>query len=125
LKVAIKQGAGYMLVSLSGTFDAHWAGAVGDRISFSIQEYSQGRPLDVDLIVDLSEVAYISSGAIRVLLELHRRIEGAGRKFAVCNPAPQVSKVMQTSGLYNVFAFYPSVEAAARTLAGFRSPRTP
>jgi len=119
MKVAITQNPRYLLVRLDGNFDANWASAVGDRIEFSLQEYSRGQPLDIDLVIDLGGVAYISSGAIRVLLTLQRKMEGAGRKLALCDPGPQVSQVMQLSGLYDLLAFYPSPDAAARALEGY------
>ncbi|HOO77783.1 MAG TPA: STAS domain-containing protein [bacterium] len=120
MNISINENSGYLQVDLEGNFDANWSQAFSDRIDFALQENRQGRALDLDLVIDLSGVSYISSGGIRVLLALHRKMQGAGRRLALCDPGPQVSQVMRISGMYDLFAFYPSVGAAERHLREFR-----
>lgn len=124
-KINLEEKSGYLLLTLEGNFDANWAPAVGDKVVFKLQEISGGASLDIDLVIDLGEVTYISSGALRVLLVLEKKMKGAGRRLAICNPSPRVSEVIKTVGMYGHFIICPSVNsavAALKTMGGGFNP---
>jgi anti-anti-sigma factor len=107
-----------MVISLNGRFDADVSLRLGERVDFEIEGRMGGGPIDFDVIVDMGDVPYISSGAIRVLLSLHKRLAAAGHRLAVCDLQPLVAKVIDISGLFGLFNIYPSVEDARENLAG-------
>lgn len=115
-KIKLEEKSGYLLLTLGGNFDANWAMAVGDKVDFKLQEISGGTSLDIDLVIDLTEVDYISSGALRVLLGLEKKMKGAGRRLVICNPSSRVSEIMKTVGMYGHFIICPSVNSALSAL---------
>lgn len=49
--------------------------------------------------IDLSQVSYLSSSGLRVLLLAHRRQQARGGRLVVCNSAPKVARVLRMAGL--------------------------
>lgn len=53
--------------------------------------------------VDLSEVTYISSAGLRVLVMLHRRAEAAGAKVTMTGLNPRLRFIMRAVGFLELF----------------------
>jgi anti-anti-sigma factor len=58
----------------------------------------RGEAID-ELIVDLSGLTYIDSVGIGLLVASRRRLDAEGRTFSVRNPAPQVRRLLEITGL--------------------------
>jgi len=67
------------------------------------------------IIVDLSEVTYLSSSGLRVLLFVHRETEGAGGLVLV-NPRDVVKKVIDIAELDDFLTQAKTVEEAIAIL---------
>src|SRR5262245_13257501 len=80
-------------LQLQGRFDANWADHVGKAIESAIR----GGQHEVDL--DFSEVNYISSAGIRVLLKYYKQLKAARGSLRVLKPQPSVLSVLQLSGI--------------------------
>jgi anti-sigma B factor antagonist len=52
-----------------------------------------------DVIVDLADLTYIDSVGIGLLVASRRRLDAEGRSFSVRNPAPQVRRLLEITGL--------------------------
>ncbi|OPY39138.1 MAG: STAS domain protein [Methanoregula sp. PtaU1.Bin051] len=67
------------------------------------------------VILDFSNVPYISSGGLRVLLATAKKLRGSGESFALCSLNPEVTKIMTLAGFTTIFTIYSSEgEAIAR-----------
>ena len=76
---------------VSGEIDAHSAPQLGDELA---------RRLGADdLRVDMSEVAFMDSSGLRVLIDTHRRAEAAGGRLVLEHPSSAVSRIIEISGL--------------------------
>ena len=117
MKIEIREKPGFFILSLAGILDAQWALSVADRVSFALQEHAAGDTLDVDLLVDLGGVNYISSGGLRVLLALDKKMRAGGKRMAVCAPTREVSEILTTAGLYGYFWIVPSLAAAEQAFS--------
>ena len=62
------------------------------------------------LAIDLSELAYISSAGIRVLLLLAKQAEDASQPFCLCSPQGIVREVLEISRLDMFLSICPSVD---------------
>ena len=51
------------------------------------------------LIIDLSEVTFMDSSGLRVILTAHRRAEEAGRGFAIVKGGDTVNRLLEVTGL--------------------------
>jgi anti-sigma B factor antagonist len=52
-----------------------------------------------EVVVDLAELTYIDSVGIGLLVASRRRLDAEGRTFSVRNPAPQVLRLLEITGL--------------------------
>ena len=52
-----------------------------------------------DVTLDLSQVAFIDSWGLRVLVAAHRRAERNGQRLILCDIQPIVRRVLEISGL--------------------------
>jgi anti-sigma B factor antagonist len=69
---------------------------------------------DSQILLELSELAYIGSAGLGALITLKHAIEARGGRIALVAPNPLVSDLFETAGLTKVFAVYPTLEAAAK-----------
>jgi anti-anti-sigma factor len=65
-----------------------------------------------EVIVDLSDVTFISSSGLRVLLLLARELRKDGGDIRLCAARPQVAEVFHLTGFDRIFELYPTREAA-------------
>ena len=66
------------------------------------------------LVIDLSEVGYLSSSGLRALLRARRQAQAGGGDVALCAMNERVTEVFEMIGFNNLFRiFATSTEAAA------------
>lgn len=68
------------------------------------------------IIVDLSEVTFLSSSGLRIFLLLARELHRHGGDLLLCSPRPQVAEVFQLTGFDQIFKLYPTRDAATEDL---------
>lgn len=69
------------------------------------------------LIVDLSEVTYISSRGLKSLVKAWRAVQAENGDLVLSGLIPQVYEVFDTVGFTQVFSIYESVEQARTSIA--------
>ncbi|MCR5175510.1 MAG: STAS domain-containing protein [Anaerovibrio sp.] len=62
------------------------------------------------IAVDLSELEYLSSAGIRVLLRLAKKADAEGREFALISPEGMVKEVLEMSRLDMLVTIYKSID---------------
>lgn len=67
-------------------------------------------------VVDLSQITYVSSAGLRVLLALAKKLEGSG-ELKLCGIKGVVKEVFEKSGFARLFSIYPDVQAATGSAA--------
>lgn len=97
-------------VRLSGRIDAAAVAAVQKVV----RQAATSGPGDV--VVDLSDVTFISSSGLRVLLLLARELRKGGSDIRLCAPRPQVAEVFRLTGFDRIFELFPTREAAGASL---------
>jgi len=108
-------GADTHVVSVAGEIDLFTAPEFKSRIATAIDGGAS------TIVVDLSGTTFIDSSSLGVLIGAHRRLEHThGRLMVVCENA-SILKTFQITGLDNVFAIVPTVEAA--TERALETPR--
>ena len=70
------------------------------------------------VVIDLSQVAYISSAGLRVLLVAAKAARARGGKAVVVAPQPGVLEVLKMSGFDKIIPISDSVESAQQVLTG-------
>jgi anti-sigma B factor antagonist len=81
------------IMALSGELDLVSAPRLRNAIASL-----HGEAVD-DVVVDLAGLTYIDSVGIGLLVASRRRLDAEGRTFSVRNPAPQVRRLLEITGL--------------------------
>jgi serine/threonine-protein kinase RsbW len=75
---------------------------------------SRGTPR---VVVNLTNVTYISSSGLRALLTARRLSKSQGGDVKLCQLSPRVYEIFEMVGFTQVFGIYDSVEAAEAAFA--------
>ena len=68
------------------------------------------------IVVDLTQLEYISSMGLGYLLAVNKKLQGAGGKLIICGLSGLVKEVFRLSGFNQIFATYDTPDAAFEKL---------
>ena len=94
------------IVSLDGEIDLHESPNVRETLRPLIEKKVPR------IYIDMSEVGYIDSSGLAVLIDAMQRIANYGGKFGLIALRPAVSTVMEIARLDQVFRIYPDRASA-------------
>ena len=97
-------------IKLIGTLDITGTGKIETRFAGYCAE-DKAR-----MIVDLSEVDFLSSIGVRLLMLTAKSIGCRGGKMVLLNPIPEVLHVLEITGIPAVMPIYSSLESAETVL---------
>jgi len=83
---------------------------VSPQLATTFDEMVRGRPPRV--VVDLTDVTYIDSSGLAVLIVGMQQVKEYGGKFALVGLQSDVRSILETAQLDQFFATYPHVDAA-------------
>ena len=95
------------MVSIGGEIDLSTAAAFEEAITEALEH----RP--TVLAIELSEVTFMASVGLRVLAATNEKV-GDSTRIAVVANNPAASRPIQLTGLDNVVALFPTLDAALR-----------
>jgi anti-sigma B factor antagonist len=90
-----------------GTFDIE---EIENELSSLISDHGYSK-----LLLDFSNVQYVSSTMLAKLVGLERRLQTAKGRLALCGLGPILMDTLRISQLERVFAIYDDVESAIRS----------
>lgn len=64
------------------------------------------------IVIDLSQVPFMSSAGLRFLLDAHQRSQAANSQIILAAAQDGVQRVLTTSGFSRILTIYPTVEEA-------------
>ena len=85
-------------LALIGELDEHYAKGVREYVD---EICDSKRPLG-SVIFDMSELDFMDSTGIGILLGRYKRLKKLGVKTYVANPTTNVEKVLELSGIYEI-----------------------
>lgn len=86
--------AGKLIVCLSGELDHHQAKYAMSAVDELLDEH-----LPRDCVLDLSELSFMDSSGIALIIRLSRRMKDLGGRVWIENPAAQPRRVIDASGI--------------------------
>ena len=108
-----RQHGNTFVVALCGRIDQGTA----DQLSLALNPHVSGCTADaLPLILDFSEVSYISSVGLRILMLASRQITAQKGRMAIVGLQPVVREVFQISRFDMLFKIHESVDLAAAAL---------
>jgi anti-sigma B factor antagonist len=99
-----------VILALSGKLDATTAKTFEDRILGVINGGTQR------LVVDLSQLDYVSSSGLRVIILAAKRLQTVGGKIVLCSMKDQVRQVFDLAGFSSMLSIYGSRDEAIKGL---------
>ena len=70
-----------------------------------------------NLVLDFSELDYINSAGLRVLVMSYQRLTPLGGQVMVCGARDYIAEIFDISGYNRIFLMYPDLDQAIRTFA--------
>jgi anti-anti-sigma factor len=98
-------------LALTGRLDL--AGVQQIEMAFTVQTAARQKPT----VVDVTEVTYLSSMGVRLLLSAAKALHGRGHKLVLVKPQPVFLEVLQLGGLENVIVIEYDLEQALTAAA--------
>lgn len=116
IEVIDTQRNGIHLVKIAGGLDANFSSQLEDEIDKVLEKKTKS------IIMDFSEVTYLSSSGLRVLLSINRETERDGGLILV-NLRDIVKKVIEVAELDDILSQGESVEDAIELLKARRKTK--
>ena len=101
---------GISLIKLIGKLDIVGAGEIETKFT----GYCAGE--NVRVVVDLSEVDFLASIGIRLLVLTAKSVATRGGKMVLLNPIPEVHSVLEITGIPAIIPIYSQLESAETVL---------
>ena len=90
------------LIEVVGRIDSMNANELGETLSEEIER--GGR----QIVLDLSQVTYMSSAGLRELVAAFRKLQDASGDLRLAQPSSRVQDVLEMSGLDTIFQIFPT-----------------
>jgi anti-sigma B factor antagonist len=103
--LAVEAAGEACVVKLGGELDLYNAPQIRETLLAACEDAPQR------IVVDLSEVEFIDSTALGVLIEARSRLNN-GRAFLLAAPGLETRRALEISGLDRHFSIHPSVSEA-------------
>jgi len=94
MKIRADSKNGILRVRLLGELDHHAAAGTLREIDALLDRF-----LPVDCALDLSELTFMDSSGIALILRVHKRMQALGGRVLVMDPAAQPLRVLDASGI--------------------------
>jgi anti-sigma B factor antagonist len=98
IAVEVQHDGGAALVTIGGELEFGTAASLRTTLSDLAQEGSD------PVVVDLAALRFIDSTGLSLLVQAKKRFEAQGRRFELRRPTHRVIRVIETSGLAELFA---------------------
>jgi anti-anti-sigma factor len=92
MKIELEKHGKYLLVQVKGRLDASWSEYFIDTL---LLQTRSGRH---HLVIDASEMVFLSSAGIRALLKVFKELSMVHGSFFIVEPTPFVERTLSTSG---------------------------
>ncbi len=113
MEIMIGQSAGVSTVEPKGRIDSLTAKEFGDRVCALIRSGANR------VVIDLANIAYISSAGFRALLIAGKLAEESNGRLVLCGVVGEVQRLFDISAFSTAFQIYPTrEECIAKVQAG-------
>lgn len=99
ININVSERENVTLIEVSGRIDSMNANQLGDALSGEIENSH------LQLVLDLSNVEYMSSAGLREIVSAAKKVHGKG-DLRLAQPSPRVREVLEMTGLDSIFQIY-------------------
>jgi len=108
MEIHVERADAILILSLDGRLDAFGATQLDEALKSALT------PEDALVVLDMANVPYLSSGGIRTLLATEKVLKPRGGGIQLCGVQSYPLKVLAMAGFDQVFAIWPTREAALK-----------
>lgn len=94
------------LIGLCGKLDANTSPGVEKQL-LTLMDQGENR-----IVFDFSQLTYISSLGLRVLIVVAKQVQKAGGKLAIAAVSNPVYEIFEIAGFHRIFSIYPTLDEA-------------
>ncbi len=106
MEVKTERKDGALIASVDGRIDGGTAREFEYVMNAAIGEDDRA------VVVDLSELSYISSAGLRAVLLVAKGLWKRDAKFSVCSPGQSITEVFEIAGFNEILRIHPSLPEA-------------
>src|SRR5574341_2634672 len=100
MEITLQELARVDLAIVEGRIDSSNATELGQALN---ERINKGK---LNLVVDLTQVDYMSSGGLRELVAALKRVKKDGGDLRLCSPSERVREVLELAGLDTIFQIF-------------------
>lgn len=100
-----------LIVMIEGELDHHTSMEIRDRI-----DKEMNRNKTKNLILDFTNLTFMDSSGIGVILGRYKNIQKRNGKLIIVNPNPQVIRIITISGLHKIVPVFSDMEDALKEM---------
>ena len=112
LTIQAKREEGTLTAATEGRIDGANARLFLEALENAIEE------TDTAVLLDLSDLAYISSAGLRVILQTAKALRAQNAQFALCSAKGPIREVFEISGIDQIVSIHDSEDAAIASFKG-------
>lgn len=106
MNIQVSESKQVTVINVTGRVDSATAGELGSALSQVIADNK------VNLVLDTSQVEYMSSAGLRELVSALRKVKPRGGDLRLIQPSQRVLEVLDMAGLTTIFEIYAELTAA-------------
>lgn len=106
LDISVRKSDQVCIVAIAGSIDAFTAGQITECL---VERIDGG---DIWIVLDLTQVAFMSSAGLRIFLAAWQQIRRAGGNLHLAGARAGVDRVLDMAGLYKIMDIFDRVEDA-------------
>ena len=110
MDIHVKMVEQVTVIALAGDIDGKTAPEVQERILAEVLPAAK-------ILLDMSQVAYMSSAGLRVLLATHRQVTSHKVVLGLVGLSEEIEDTMSATGFLNFFTTYQTLEAGLAALS--------
>lgn len=100
--VAEIQESGITILQVNGSLDADETQALEEKVVSLLEGGA------TSLVFDFTDLDYINSSGLRVLVLAYQRLKKSAGKVAICGVKDYIQEVFEVSGYDKIFSMFPS-----------------
>src|SRR5207247_11097151 len=117
MEIIKRKSGGLVELEIKGRLDGYWADHLAKALDDEIRQGSH------HLLIDLSQVAFLSSAGIGILVKFYKQLKSIEGSLSVSRSSEQVKKILELSGLKEVLMT--KAPPAAERLSREQSAQSP
>ncbi|HTY14859.1 MAG TPA: STAS domain-containing protein [Methanoregulaceae archaeon] len=106
MEIRKDQKAGVAVLALTGRIDTAAAPELEKELIKMIEQGNR------KILLNFTQVTYISSGGLRVLLATAKKLRSPDDRFGLSSLSPEVNKILKLAGFTTIFSIFPTNEDA-------------